>query len=85
MTESEALQQIRDAGLRGLFRLTVHAQDRMAERGARWTDVRHGLANAGSCTRQVNGNFKTETHDLDGDDLTLIVALDGDVVVVTLF
>jgi len=85
VTDAEALQTIKNAGLRGIFRLTSHAQDRMAQRGARWADVRHGLANATSCVRQANGNFKAESVDLDGDDLTLVVAIDGDVLVVTLF
>jgi len=85
VTAAEALQAIRDAGLRGIFRLTSHAQERMADRGTRWADVRHGLANASSCAGQANGTFKTESRDLDGDDLTLIVAVEGDVVVVTLF
>ncbi|MHB8418392.1 MAG: hypothetical protein ACYDCL_09975 [Myxococcales bacterium] len=57
----------------------------MAQRGARVADIQHGLSVAHSCKLQDNGRWKVATEDLDGDDLTLIVALDNGVVIVTLF
>ncbi len=85
MTPDEALLAIRDAGLRGIFHIADHALDSMARRGAQYGDVRHGLANAPSCSLQSNGRWKVPSVDLDGDDLILIVAFDPDVLVVTIF
>ncbi|MGZ3455991.1 MAG: DUF4258 domain-containing protein [Polyangiales bacterium] len=81
----EALEAIRNAGLRGIFLLTDHAEVRMAERGVRWADVRHALQHAPSCRQQANGRWTTDSADLDGDSLTLVVAIEADVVVVTLY
>ncbi len=85
MTPAEALAAIRGAGLRGIFRMASHAIDRAAERGASRDDVRHALRVAPSCAFQANGRWRADSLDLDGDELTLIIAIDGDVVVVTLF
>jgi len=57
----------------------------MAERNVRQSDLRHGLSRARSCRIQDNQCWKVATEDLDGDALTLVVALEGDVVVVTVF
>lgn len=85
MTPSEALVEINNAGLRGVFRLSSHATDRMAERGARFQDVRHGLKTATACRLQKNGRWHLLSTDMDGDELELIVAIDPDVLVVTIY
>lgn len=48
-------------------------------------DLRHALVNARSCSQQKTGNWRVEGSDLDGDDLTLVVAIEDGLVVVTLF
>jgi hypothetical protein len=85
MNAAEALKLIQAAGRTGGFWIEGHARQRMAQRGARVADIQHGLSVARSCKLQDNGRWKVPTEDLDGDDLTLIVALDNGVVIVTLF
>jgi len=85
VTPAEALQTIRDAGLRNLFFISAHARDQMARRGAQIADIRHGLESAQSCSLQPNGRWRVSTADLDGDQLVLIVVFDPDTFVVTVF
>ncbi len=66
--------------------ISPHAHDRMAKRGARIRDVRNALANAETCKRaEEPDRWRTSGPDLDGDELTVIVAFDGFAVVVTVF
>ena len=85
MDAPEALELIREAGRTGSFWIEGHARQRMAQRGAGVADIKHGLSIARSCKLQDNGRWRVPTDDLDGDDLTLIVALDHGVVIVTVF
>lgn len=85
MNEEEALEALNRAGVSGNFVLAGHARQRMAERGARREDVRHALRAATSCRQQPDKKWRVPSVDLDGDDLTLITAIEDDVVVVTLF
>ena len=57
----------------------------MRERGLTYADVEHALLHAASEKRQENGRWKLGSQDLDGDDLTLIVHVADEVLVVTLF
>lgn len=57
----------------------------MAERGAQYADVRHALAGARQCAAAEHGRWKVSGDDLDGDELTLIVAIEAGVIVVTLY
>lgn len=56
----------------------------MRQRGASYEDVRHALENAIGC-RPDEERWRVESNDLDGDELTVVVAIEDDVVVVTLF
>ena len=85
MNAAEALKLIQAAGRTGGFWIERHARLRMAQRGAQVADIQRGLTVARSCKLQDNGRWKVPTEDLNGDDLTLIVALDNGVVIVTLF
>ena len=86
MTPAEALEAIRKAGASGQFVISGHAYDRMAERGARRGDVRNALAKADTCRRaEEPDRWRASGPDLDGDELTAIVAFDGFAVVVTVF
>lgn len=86
MTPAEALETIRKAGASGQFVISPHAYGRMRKRGATVRDVRHALANAGTCKRaEEPDRWRASGPDLDGDELTAIVAFDGFAVVVTVF
>jgi hypothetical protein len=80
-----ALADIR--GYAGANRIVIvrHAWDRMAERGARYEDVRHALAGAQRCKAADQGKWKVFGEDLDGDELVCVVAIESGVVVVTVY
>jgi hypothetical protein len=67
--------------------ITGHARKRMADRGATRVDLRSALVTATTAIRQPDrGNWRIEGGtDNDGDDLAVIVDLEADVIVVTLF
>jgi hypothetical protein len=74
------------AGL-GRILLRFHARQRMADRGATFGDVQRALATADRALWQPDRqNWRVEGGvDLDGDELTVIVDVEADVIVVTLF
>lgn len=57
----------------------------MGERGASVEDVRAALMDAQSCEAASDDRWRIEGPDLDGDDVEMIVVVEDDVVVVTLF
>jgi len=65
----------------------AHASERMHSRGATPGDVRAALITARSSRWQADRETWRITGgvDLDGDELVVIVALEADVVVVTVF
>ncbi len=67
----------------GQFRLTLHAQLRMTERGVRTRDLifcaRWGQAQSSDEKIKIIG------HDLDGEPLCIICAWDGETIVITVF
>ena len=66
--------------------LTRHAIRRMRSRGASELDVRHALASAARCTEDEEPDlWRVEGPDLDNDEMSLIVAIDDGVIVVTMF
>lgn len=48
-------------------------------------DVRCALANASGCEAADDGRWRVRGHDLDGDDLTCVVAIEDAAIVVTIF
>ena len=87
MTDAEALTTIRRMVRRGDVVFTRHAYVRMDERGASTDDVCHALLTAKGAAHDperdrwiVSGGM-----DLDGDALKVVVAIEADVIVVTLF
>lgn len=80
-----SLASVRGYAAAGRIVLTRHALQRMAQRGVRRGDVRCALEQATSCTANPGGNWRVEGPDLDGDALTLIVAIEDGVIVVTVF
>jgi hypothetical protein len=58
----------------------------MRERRAGLVDVRMALASATAAMTQDRGGWRVEGgRDRDGDDLTVIVDIEADVIVITLF
>lgn len=87
MTADEALQEIRRLATQNRLRYTRHARERMAERGAQVADVRHALRGGRSCAASADGSDRwvVEGPDLDGDGLRVVVVIEDDCVVITLY
>ena len=87
MTGPQALVEIQRLVGLGRVVYTFHAQQRMSQRSATTDDVRSALTSATSATHQPENDRWCVAGgcDLDGDDLTIIVDLQADVVVITLF
>jgi hypothetical protein len=85
MSPSEALSDIGGYAAAHRITLTRHAERRAQQRGAQYEDIRHGLMTASRCTWQENGCWRVIATDREGDELILIVALDGEDIIVTLF
>lgn len=84
MTTAEALDTIRNLASRGRVVFSRHAQQRMQQRNVSYKDAFTALVGAHGC--EVNGeNWKVTGPDVDGDPLTCVVALEDDVVVVTVY
>lgn len=85
MTLAEALADIRGYAGANRIEYTSHARLRMSQRGISFADVRHALMTAPGCRDQGEGTWRVESVDRSGDELTAVVALEGKVVVVTVF
>jgi hypothetical protein len=57
----------------------------MWERNANHADVIHVLQLATDAEEQPNGRWRIRGADVDGDELTVLVVVDEDVVIVTVF
>ena len=86
MNDTKALAEIQRLASLNQIVYTSHALLRMDTRGASRNDVRRALITATSARRQDRGTWRVEGgRDLEGDDLTAIVDIEADVIVVTLF
>ena len=87
MTPAEAIETIKGLAAAGRYVVSPHAQLRMDQRGVRPRDLRHALVNANLCrpSREGVGRWLVDGPDTDGDDLTVCCAIDGAVIVITLF
>ena len=87
MSPTEALAAVVEAGKTGHFYMTPHARDEAYQASATRYDVQKALATAEQATHQPsNGRWKIRGGvDLDGDELTLVVVFEGDVVVITVW
>ena len=85
MDAATALAGIR--GYAGANRIVIirHAWERMAQRGARYEDVRHALVGARPVQGGRPGQVEGLGEDLDGDELVCVVAIESGVVVVTVY
>jgi hypothetical protein len=80
-----ALVDIRGYAAVGRVVVTAHARARMLERNVQSGDLRSALSSAHDCKADRDGKWRVTGPDLDGDDLTVVVAIEDGVVVVTLF
>lgn len=85
MGAATALADIRGYAAANRIRILRHAWQRMSERGAQYEDVRHALSGARKCMAADQGRWKVTGDDLDGDELTLVVAIEAGVIVVTVY
>lgn len=87
MNDTQALAEIQRLARLGRVRFTRHAFERMDERGATLRDVVAALVSATAAVHQPDrGTWRVEGgRDRVGDDLTVVVALEADVVVITVF
>lgn len=79
------LADIRGYAAANRIRILRHAWQRMGERGAQYEDVRHALAGAHRRRAADQGRWKVSGDDLDGDELTLVVAIEAGAIVVTVY
>jgi hypothetical protein len=80
-----ALADIRGYAAADRILIVRHAWQRMAERGARYEDVRHALAGARKCRAAEQGRWKVFGEDREEDELVCVVIIEAGVVVVTVF
>ena len=87
MTKAElaTLVDIRGYAASGRISLTTHARTRMVQRNVKPGDVRSALVSAVACKTQLDRTFKVVGPDMDGDALSLVVAIEDGILVVTLF
>lgn len=83
MDSKEALQQIKGLAQSGSYRLTWHAEERMVERGATPQDIKRALIHAFRCTSAEKDCWKVTGKDTENDDLSMIVAIEERLVIVT--
>jgi len=84
-TAAIALKDINGYAAANRITLTDHAIRRARQRNASIADIRHGLMTAQTCKDQNDGTWKVFSEDLDGDELILIVALQSEDLIITLF
>lgn len=85
MTPAEARREIRRLAIARRVRFSPHARQRMNERFVRPQDIYSTLENCVSCKAGQGERWKVAGPDTDGDELTLVVTIEDDVVVVTVF
>jgi hypothetical protein len=86
MTEQQMLELVRSYTRANRWEVDqYHGRPRMQQRGVSFADVEHALLHAVRCQVQDNGRWKLVSHDIDGDDLTIIAIVDDEVLVITLF
>lgn len=88
VTSDEALLEVRGFAAAGRVRFTRHARARADKRAGGATvgelHVVHALKHATDCASN-EAKWKVSGPDLDGDELTAVVVVDGGVIVVTVF
>lgn len=83
----DALARIKELVKRGDVRFTFHARQRMDERDATERDVCNALLGGTQAAHDISKDTYRVSGgcDIDGDDLTVVVAIEADAIVITLF
>lgn len=76
MTDAEALELARRAVDQGRLHICRHGHDEGLNASAHPFDTQNAIKKATSCVRQPNGRWKVKGPDLDGEELTIILAVD---------
>ena len=85
MTPAEAIELIKDCAKWGRVAFEDHALDQMEDRNISREDVFCALESARECEAEAKGRWKVTGDDAWGDDLRVIVAINGAVCVITIF
>ena len=85
MSPSEALADIRGYAAANRVELSEHAKVSMRKRRVRYRDIRNALTNAATCADQGDATWRASGPDLEGDELTAVVAIEDGLLVVTVF
>lgn len=83
MTETEALEAIRGMARAGRYSLSRHARTEMYEAKATEEDVREAMINAKSIRPTEKGRWRIKGPDLDGDELEVVIAIEDQLIIVT--
>lgn len=85
MTKKEVLRDIRELTAAGRAHVTSHGRLRMSQRGVTYADLRYGLMNASDCEAGESGRWRVWTTDMSGDSLTVILAIQDGILIITVF
>ena len=86
MDDQQALAEVKRLAIARRVSFTKHAYDRMRERGAVVADVLAALSSATRAQHETGYKYRvTGGVDRDGDELSVIVAIEADLLVVTIF
>lgn len=83
---TQTAEQIKASLSRGHFRISVHAAERMNKRSVTRSDIKNcGKTARRAIFQEGKGTWKLEGDDLDGVELTVICAVDEQLIVVTIY
>ena len=85
MIADEALGVIRGMARAGRIFISGHARKRMRQRQVEFRDISDALTYATTCKAQADGSWKTSGLDASRDELVVVVKIEDELVVVTLF
>lgn len=85
MTPEDALELIKEYAMFGRVYFEPHALKQMRRRGASKQDIFAVLDTAKSCLPEEEEKWMLSGVDVVGDDLTVIVSIEGQDVIVTVF
>jgi hypothetical protein len=85
MTPAEALELIQEYVHFGRTRFTTHALRRMFQRNISRQDVYTAINTALSCLVQEDESWRVTGQDKEGDELTVIVSIEGGNVIITVY
>lgn len=85
MDSAEALETIWRAATAYRIQYRSHARQWMQERGITPGDVRSALIETHDCQENDDERRKVTGQDLEGNELTVVLVIEGDLVIITVF